>query len=557
MRPLSDMSIRTKLMLLTMLAVATAMSVACTAFVANDARLIKADMAQQLSALSEVLGANTTAALKFMDSESAEQLLGSLSMQPMVTSASLYDVDGQVFATYPAGRDEGPLHDEIGTLHTHDGQMIVTTEIVEDGEAVGVIVVRGDLNVLNEQLLHYSYIVAVVLLVSFAAAYLLASRLQGVISGPILGLTTAAHRVSENNDYSVRVSRPGNDELGELCTAFNHMLDEIESSNQALSKAHSELEARVAQRTHQLSETNGELNKEISERKKTEEKLEQVHRELVESARRAGMAEVATGVLHNVGNVLNSVNVSATMITNQLGASKVPQLSKVIDLIDEHQRDLGEYVTHDEKGKQVPRFLRVLTDHLVTDEQSLLDEAKSLISNIEHIKTIVSTQQSYANSGGHVETTDVNAIMDDAVRLNSASFGRHGVEVVRELEEIPDVLLDRQRVLQIVINLVKNAKESLVEKEGQPKQLILRSAVEDGRLIMQVRDTGQGISQENLTRIFSHGFTTKKSGHGFGLHSCANSATEMEGSLTVTSEGVGQGATFTLNLPLRPAGVTV
>ncbi|TWT37939.1 Sensor histidine kinase TmoS [Posidoniimonas corsicana] len=557
MRPLSDMSIKTKLMLLAMLAVTTAMSVACTAFVANDARLIRQDMAQQVSALANVLGANTTAALKFMDTDAAEQLLASLRMQPLVTSAVLYDSDGNVFATYPPGRQEESLPAEMKVLRSQNSKMIACSPIVEDGETVGTIVVRGDLRLLHEQLLNYSYIVAVVLVVSFAAAYLLASRLQRVISGPISGLTAAAQRVSENSDYSVRVSRPGNDELGDLCAAFNHMLDQVEESSEALVLAHSDLEARVMQRTQQLSKTNAELNNEIAERQKTEEKLEQMHRELVESARRAGMAEVATGVLHNVGNVLNSVNISATMISNQLGASKVDQLAKVIDLIDEHQDDLGEFVTQDERGRQVPRFLRVLSNHLASDEQALLDEARSLISNIEHIKTIVSTQQSYANSGGHVETTDLAAIVEDAVRLNSASFGRHGIDVVRELEPLPEVLLDRQRVLQIVINLVKNAKESLVEREGQSKQLTLRTLKRDDRLILQVEDNGTGVSPENLTRIFSHGFTTKKSGHGFGLHSCANSATEMDGSLTVASDGPGRGARFTLDLPFRPAGVAV
>jgi C4-dicarboxylate-specific signal transduction histidine kinase len=177
------------------------------------------------------------------------------------------------------------------------------------------------------------------------------------------------------------------------------------------------------------------------------------------------------------------------------------------------------------------------------------------MANVDHIKTIVSTQQTYAGVSGVIQSTDVNALLDDAIRMDSSSFERHEVTVIRDYAALPPILVDKQRVLQIVINLVKNAKEALMEQREKQRVLTLRTRVENDRLVIQVSDTGAGIKSENLTQMFTHGFTTKKTGHGFGLHSCANAATEMNGCLTVHSDGDMAGATFTLSLPLSPAMV--
>ncbi|HEV3021745.1 MAG TPA: HAMP domain-containing sensor histidine kinase, partial [Pirellulales bacterium] len=167
----------------------------------------------------------------------------------------------------------------------------------------------------------------------------------------------------------------------------------------------------------------------------------------------------------------------------------------------------------------------------------------------------VTTQQSYARMSGIIEDCDPARALDDAVRLNSSSFDRHGIVVVRDYAEVPKVALDKQKLIQILVNLIKNAKDSLVEGSSLERTLTLRTYVRDDGLAIEVCDTGVGIARENLTRIFSHGFTTKKSGHGFGLHSCANAASEMGGSLAVRSDGPGKGATFTLELPFAPVEV--
>jgi signal transduction histidine kinase len=316
-----------------------------------------------------------------------------------------------------------------------------------------------------------------------------------------------------------------------------------------------ELEQRIQERTKRLSETNDKLSREIIERTRTQEELAKAHRDLIDAARRAGMAEIATGVLHNVGNALNSVTVSVSTMAHQLQESRVPHLGNTVALIDQHTDHLAEFITNDQKGKLLPRFLKALHKHLEEDQEALSLQVTALIKNIDHIKAIISTQQSYAGYGGLVEPIDVNELLEDAISLNMASYNKHGIRVVKDYGDIPTLLLDKQRLLQIVINLVKNAKEALNEQKEGEKELRIRTRVDDDRLTIEVTDTGVGIDPQHLKKIFSHGFTTKVNGHGFGLHSCANAATEMEGSLSVTSPGPMQGATFMLSLPPKVAVV--
>jgi len=556
MLSIENISIKKKLMVLVMLVVVTAMLLSSTAFVINYARSIHADMIRQISVLADLLGSNTTAALAFDDAHSAAELLSSLRVQPMITSAVLFKQDDSVFATYPAAAVPEGLTKPAQPGHEYIGRSLqITAPIIQNGEHIGTICIRGNTDVIREQLIGYAAIVGVVMLVSLSAAYLLASRLQGVISKPILVLAQTAQEISQTSDYSIRVDKIGNDELGILYDAFNRMLEQIETSKQELQEAHGKLEARVEKRTQELSEANHELSKEVVERRRAEQELERVHGELVAAARRAGMAEIATGVLHNVGNVLNSVNVSAEILANRLRLSKRGDLSRIVLMLEEHALDLGEFLTKDVRGKQIPKFLKVLAEHLHNEEESMVEESHSLTRNVGHIKTIVSTQQSYAGISGVVEPIEVDALLDDAMRLESASFERHHIRVVRKYADLPTVLLDKQRLLQIVVNLVKNAKESLGEQPEQERVLTIETKADKDRLIIEVSDTGVGIKESDMTRIFSHGFTTKAKGHGFGLHRCANAATEIDGSLTVRSDGPLKGATFTLNLPLKTAAV--
>jgi PAS domain S-box-containing protein len=293
--------------------------------------------------------------------------------------------------------------------------------------------------------------------------------------------------------------------------------------------------------------------RDITSRKQTEAELARMHQQLLEVSRQAGMAEVATNVLHNVGNVLNSVNVSSSLISEKLRASKVGNLAKAAALLQAHQNDLAAFLADDPKGRQLPGYLRGLADHLDAEQKGTLEELKSLAANIEHIKEIIAMQQSYARVLGVIESLPVVDLVEDALRLNAGAMERHQVKVVREYSKVPPILVDKHKVLQILVNLIRNAKYALDDRKHPDKQLVLQVGPNGHDMVkISVIDNGIGIPPENLTRIFEHGFTTRKEGHGFGLHNGALAAKELGGKLTAYSDGPGKGATFTLELPPRP-----
>jgi C4-dicarboxylate-specific signal transduction histidine kinase len=147
------------------------------------------------------------------------------------------------------------------------------------------------------------------------------------------------------------------------------------------------------------------------------------------------------------------------------------------------------------------------------------------------------------------EEINVVTLVQDSLRINEGTLRRHHVEVIREFENVPPMNVEKHKILQILVNLVRNAKHACQESDRVDKRLTVRVADGDGRIKISMMDNGVGIPPENLTRIFNHGFTTRKGGHGFGLHSGALAAKELGGSLTVHSDGPGQGAVFTLELP--------
>lgn len=290
----------------------------------------------------------------------------------------------------------------------------------------------------------------------------------------------------------------------------------------------------------------------ITAQKMAADEVERLNRRLLETSRLAGMAEVATGVLHNVGNVLNSVSVSATLVGDRLRRSKVINLHRATTMLREQNGHLVEFLTTDPKGKLLPEYLGTVGDQLAGEHTELIEEMNSVGQHIEHIKEIVAMQQSYAKVSGAYENLSAVGLVEDALRMNSAAFDRHGIQVVREYEEsTPPVCVDRHKVLQILINLVRNAKYAMDAQRNREKRLVIRvGPASPDRVKVTIRDNGVGIAPDNLIKIFGHGFTTKKDGHGFGLHSGANAAKEMGGSLAAHSDGLGQGATFTLELPV-------
>jgi signal transduction histidine kinase len=308
------------------------------------------------------------------------------------------------------------------------------------------------------------------------------------------------------------------------------------------------VEQRVRERTH-------DLQREIRDRIETQSKLEESHKQLIQVSRQAGMAEVATGVLHNVGNVLNSVSVSATVVCDRLRKSEIGDVHRAAVMLEARNGQLEQFLTDDPKGKLLPEYLAKASKLLATERDELIAEMATVGEHIEHIKEIVAMQQSYAKVFGVMEPVSPVSLVEDALRMNAAALERHGVRVIQDFEEnAPAVMVDRHKVLQILINLMRNAKYALDEQAPAEKRLEIHvGQTGGGNVAITVRDNGIGIAPENLTRIFGHGFTTKKDGHGFGLHSGALAAKQMNGSLSVQSDGPGLGAAFILELPSAPA----
>ena len=332
--------------------------------------------------------------------------------------------------------------------------------------------------------------------------------------------------------------------------------DEIEEHKRTEIQLTKEIEERKRTQA-ELEEKKISLENEIEARKQMEKEVEHVHRQLLDTSRRAGMAEIATNVLHNVGNVLNSVNVSAILLVENARKSRASSLPRVVALLQEHAHDLGAFITSDSRGKHVPDYLAKLSENLLAEQEATVGELNSLRRNIEHINEIVAMQQNYAKVGGVKEIINVVNLVEDSLRINEGALSRHHVEVVREFENVPPINVEKHKILQILVNLVRNAKYACQESERADKRMTVRVANGDGRIKISVIDNGVGILPENLTRIFNHGFTTRKDGHGFGLHSGALAAKEMGGSLYVHSGGSGQGAAFTLELPCpTPGGST-
>lgn len=281
--------------------------------------------------------------------------------------------------------------------------------------------------------------------------------------------------------------------------------------------------------------------------------LKDAQEELLKAARAAGMAEIATSVLHNVGNVLNSVNVSATVVADRLRQSEVASLAKVSGLIAEQKPNLARFLTEDDRGKMIPDFIAELATCLGEEQRGMLAELTGLAAGIEHIKQIVAAQQSMASKSEIRTETDPAKLLETALTLETAG-ARHGIEVRRHFSETRPVMLDQHKVLQILVNLIGNARHALKAHASTDRCLtlsVVQTPLGEGMTVrFEVSDNGVGIRPEHLTRIFSHGFTTKTDGHGFGLHSAANAAREMGGSLTVASDGPGKGAAFTLEVPI-------
>ncbi|WNG52689.1 HAMP domain-containing protein [Archangium minus] len=355
--------------------------------------------------------------------------------------------------------------------------------------------------------------------------------LQQQLTRPLLAFTRASDRVAAG-EFHVELDTSRGDELGQLARSFRLMADQVQRREEELRHANESLEQRVEERTRELKD---------------------IHTQLVQTARRAGMAEIATNVLHNVGNVLNSVYTSAQLAKERVVDLRLQHVSRIAQLLQEHQSDVGTFLTQDTRGRNVMPLLDKLGQNLLEEQQEIVSLLNDVGRYTEHVGDIVKVQQNYARIPRLHESVQLAELVEDALRINSAGISRHQVKVLRDLAALPPMLTDKHKVLMILVNLISNAKYALDAVPPAERTLTLKmEPIDSDRVRLQVHDNGMGIVPEMLTRIFQFGFTTREEGHGFGLHSSAIAAQELGGTLTVHSNGPGHGATFTLELPYVP-----
>ncbi len=290
------------------------------------------------------------------------------------------------------------------------------------------------------------------------------------------------------------------------------------------------------------------------ERKKILFEQEQLRSQLSEASYKIELADVASTVLHNVGNVLTSVTVAANVVESVIDQSSVTLVNRTAELITNHQEDLGTYLTEDPRGKRIPSSLEKIGAHLVKEQQILLKEMKGLVRNIRHMKQVISSHQALAKSEGQVEQIALGEVFTHAMELSFQPEDEKWMTIHCDFHEVPTVLVDHHQLLQILVNLLRNAKQAMRHYTREHHELHLSLSFQDIRktsVLMTIQDTGVGIAPEHLSQMFTRGFTTKKDGNGIGLHSSIIAIQKLGGSMHVHSKGVGEGATFTLTFPVQ------
>jgi len=308
----------------------------------------------------------------------------------------------------------------------------------------------------------------------------------------------------------------------------------------------------VQQLASALSTLVGDLEYQIQEHKKTQADRARLHHKLMDASRRAGQADVASEVLHNVGNVLNSMNVSADVIRNSLKKSLAPKLAIASQQLFEHSDDYRNYLEENERGKHFPEVLGFISGTMVDDRELHVKEIELLLKNISHVRNIIQRQLSSSPGQGVIEMFCLSELIEECISVNRPKANQIAAVVTLQCSGTLNIETDRHKLQQVLINLISNALDAI--RERSPKFGEVRVVVDhDDDVEICVTDNGIGIAKENFEKIFQQGFTTKANGHGFGLHSCAMTAQVLGGNLKATSQGLGLGASFKLVIPLRKA----
>jgi PAS domain S-box-containing protein len=288
------------------------------------------------------------------------------------------------------------------------------------------------------------------------------------------------------------------------------------------------------------------IGRDVTELKLAEEKIRE--RE-VQLANESGKTEVIVDILHNIGNVLNSINVSALKINEQIEDSKLSRLTDTLKLISDNQNNLGDYLQNDEKGRLIPDYLQKLAERLKQEQELVLQETLQLQKRLEVINHILELQQDVNRSTLYTKEERLEDMVKAALDILHSKIEHRGISIHLNLDQEINIVCIRSKIIHVFVNLIKNALESIVEKKMDGGLIEIAACQNDDAISIKISDNGVGIEPSNIKTIFNHGFTTKPTGYGFGLHSCANSVQELRGTIYAESKGKNKGCSFVINLP--------
>ncbi len=356
--------------------------------------------------------------------------------------------------------------------------------------------------------------------------------LRNQISLPLKEFMHATDNIA-SGDLDIQLDEKRTDELGRLAKSFSHMRSSIRNKINELENHKEQLEDIVKDRTRKLKES---------------------QKEALDNAHKAGMADIATGTLHNVGNILNSVKTSAQIIAEVHESSAVRDFKKANSLLRENIDRIEEFILQNPKGIKLMQYYLKLEDEFSAGKIQIMEHVDRLTNKVNAIEEVIAAQQSYAGISALTEESDLSDIVEDALAMQSEPTKRDNIKVAKDFSNVPTVTIQRTKLVHVLINLIKNARESIVEARENERDLAISINATKDSILLKLRDNGVGIARDNIDKIFSHGFTTKQGGHGFGLHSSANYMKEMGGNMWAESEGEGKGASFFLRFPHPDVG---
>ena len=400
------------------------------------------------------------------------------------------------------------LSSPVGRVSHDTGKQIQSHTLIVDIAGAPTMVCRSEhpraMGSLWEEIHESTILSAVGLLLVFPFTLML--LIQWIVTGPLLRLT--AHSVKIANDQSTtdRLEMAREDEIGQLAGQFDQMLDELQASR----------------------------------------------REVIQSARQAGKADISMRVLHNVGNMLNHAVVGANL--NRDAARELPldDLDRIADQLQGSQEDVLHFLTQDSKGRNLGGFLRALSEELKSKGRRLEVESMEVSERVWEVAKLVQTLQGDSAQSNLSEEVVVGDLLDSVANMVLQSTeGAEGIEFRQEYLWQERAQLDRQKFIEIAFPLVQNAVESVLANGGSGSIRMRCERTEEGNLRVQVADTGLGIDPTDLTQVFAAGHTLKADRQGMGLHLASTAAMELGGNLWAESSGLGAGAQFHLELPLR------